>query len=158
MLHMRATRIAAIALAAAMAACSGSDPAGPELSQFLRPDSASGGSSDTTRVSPASVDVSGQVLGVKRAALGAVVVGDSSVTSYEFEPIAGARVAIVRNVLVDGEARQELVAETRSGRNGEFAFQRVPPGYYLLTANAPADSRYADNFTYLAANVAVIRS
>jgi hypothetical protein len=92
------------------------------------------------------VQVSGRVLAV-------VVISPTPDVrdTLRFEPIAGAKLRVMRNLLVDGKAVQRLAAELVSDANGTYALRDLPGGYYVVYADPPAGSQYSSSFSYLAA-------
>jgi hypothetical protein len=150
---MRVGRATILLLSAlGLVACAQDTTTGPpsELRRIVDSTVTSGG--DTVRVFTGAVRLSGQVLGVS-----AVVPVASSRDSLRFEPIAGARIRVMRNILVDSAATQVLVAETTSGRNGEYVVERLEAGYYIAYVTAPEGSAYVDNWSYVPANAGEVR-
>jgi hypothetical protein len=102
---------------------------------------------DTMPPLPEKVATSGRVLAI-------VVIPPTTGgrDTLRFDPIAGAKVRIMRNLLVDGKATQRLAAELVTDANGAFAVKDLPGGYYVVYADPPAGSPYNSSFSYLFAN------
>lgn len=167
--HKRAMRLAAfIALTVVMAACSdrgdhllnpssiarttGADSARPP-----RGDSTQRPPRDTTKPPPRDtldtmpplpekVAVSGRVLGMV-----AVTPTAGSRDTMRFDPVPGARVRIMRNVLVNGASSQVLSVELVTDANGRFSAS-LAGGYFVVYAEPPAGTIWSKSFSYLAAN------
>jgi hypothetical protein len=146
---MRAHRATVSTLAAIMMTAAGLVACGDD-DQFTAPEVRTLGSDgpgasapvDTMKPPPTiPFRVSGRILGVR--------VTHGSADTLAFEPIVGARIRIHRNILVDGEARQVLAAETTSGANGAYDVKSLAGGYYIVSVEAPPGSRYRDGWTYL---------
>ena len=102
---------------------------------------------DTIPPRPEKVNVSGRVLGV------VVITPAPGVRdTLRFDPIAGVNVRIMRNVLVNGVAKQVLAAELVSDAAGRFAVKDLAGGYYVVYAEPPAGSIWSNSFSYLDAN------
>jgi hypothetical protein len=128
----------------ALAACSDQTSTEPALATRNAPGDPVPG--DTAHLFSGSFDVHGQVLGVT------VLTPSSGVQdTLNFTPVAGAKVRIIHNLLVNGEAKQELAAETVSDANGTYAVSGLEGGYYIVEAEPPAGSSYAAAQEYLAA-------
>jgi hypothetical protein len=76
--------------------------------------------------------------------------------TIRFDPVAGAKVRIMRNVLVNGRATQVLALELTTGVTGAFAVKDLPGGYYVVYADPPEGSPWSPNFSYLAATKAQV--
>ena len=63
-------------------------------------------------------------------------------------PVAGARVTLYRNVLVDGRGVSLHVADQTTGADGAFAFVDVVGGPYVLAHDVTADHTYGDAVAY----------
>jgi hypothetical protein len=101
---------------------------------------------DTMPPVPAKVALSGRVLAV------VVVVPSAGMRdTLRFDPIAGAKVRIMRNLLVNGTASQVLAAELTSDGAGRFSVKDLAGGYYVVYVDPPAGSIWEKNFAYLAA-------
>ena len=148
------------ALAAALAigcADDGAPPSGPDGASAAA--AATAGtprgvqSADTTRPTtfPATVRVRGRVLTTVWTP--GRTVAD---TLSGFEPVAGARVTLYRNVLVDGRGVSERIGERVTGADGAFTFEGVPGGPYVLALNATAARPYGETLTYVLGNAAEV--
>ncbi len=134
------------ALAAAVLAC-GDVPAG--LQSARNADARTAG--DTTSAGlPASVRVSGQILGVSAA--GPV---SGSTDTLRYEPIPNARLTVMRNILVNGQSAQELAATLTADGDGRFRLDDLAGGHYIVEASAPG-SGYAAGWEYLPATRSVV--
>jgi hypothetical protein len=133
-------------LAAAVLACS--DVAtGPQSARNA--DARTAG--DTTSGGlPASVRVSGQILGV--SATGPV---SGSSDTLRHEPIPHARITVLRNILVNGQSGQELAATVTADGDGRFRLDDLAGGHYIVEASAPG-SGYAAGWEYLPATRSVV--
>lgn len=109
---------------------------------------------DTARPTsfPAAVRVHGRVLVASPGA--APAPGDT----VGFAPVAGARITLYRNQLVDGKGVSQRIGEVTTGADGQYAFDGVPGGYYVLALNATADRPWGENVTYVLGNAAVVRA
>jgi hypothetical protein len=133
-------------LAAAVLACS-DVPTG--LQSARNADSRTAG--DTTSAGlPASVRVSGQILGV--SATGPV---SGSTDTLRYEPIPHARITVMRNILVNGQSAQELAATLSADGDGRFRLADLAGGHYIVEASAPG-SVYAAGWEYLPATRSVV--
>jgi hypothetical protein len=133
--------VSAAAFAALLLACSTDQPTGLDITRNA------GGSaaSDTSAAGfPASVRVTGQILGVSATA----PVADRADTLH-FRPVAGARVTIKRNILVNGRSAPEAAATLDADRDGRFGLE-LRGGYYVVEADAPG-SGFAAGWEYLPA-------
>jgi hypothetical protein len=101
---------------------------------------------DTTPPVPEKVQLSGRVLGV-------VVIAPAPGVrdTLRFDPVAGMPLRIMRNVLVDGVAKQVLALQLTSDSQGRFSAKDLPGGYYVIYAEPAAGSPWAPSFSYLAA-------
>ncbi|MEW5915394.1 MAG: hypothetical protein AB1762_03270 [Gemmatimonadota bacterium] len=95
---------------------------------------------------PEKVQLSGRVLAVT-----VIAPGPGVRDTLRFEAIAGAKVRVMRNLLVDGQATQRLAAERVTDANGAFTVRDLAGGYYVVYADPPAGSPYQSSFSYLAA-------
>ena len=104
---------------------------------------------DTTPPVPEKVQLSGRVLGV-------VVIDPAPGVrdTLRFDPVAGMPLRIMRNVLVDGLAKQVLALQLTSDAQGRFSAKELPGGYYVIYAEPAAGSPWAPSFSYLAATKA----
>lgn len=101
---------------------------------------------DTTPPVPEKVQLSGRVLGV------VVIAPTPGVRdTLRFDPVAGMPLRIMRNVLVDGVAKQVLALQLTSDSQGRFSAKDLPGGYYVIYAEPAAGSPWAPSFSYLAA-------
>ena len=150
---MRTALLCLIAAAATAAACAdgATEPARPDVVARNEPstrDAAgqSAQSADTARQTnyPASVRVQGRVLTTVWTP--GRTVGD---TLSGFTPLAGARVTLYRNVLVDGRGVSQLVGERTTDADGSFVFERAPGGPYVLAYNTTPERPYGDALTYV---------
>jgi hypothetical protein len=133
--------VSAAALAALVLACSTDQPTGLDITRTSGPP----GAADTGAAGfPASVRVTGRILGVSATA----PVADRADTLH-FTPVAGARVTIKRNILVNGQSEQEGAATLTADRDGQFGLQ-LKRGYYVVEADAPG-SGFAAGWEYLPA-------
>ena len=156
---MRTALLCLVAAAAAAACADGAtEPAQPDVASQNGPSTrdAAGQSaqpSDTTRPTnyPASVRVQGHVLTTVWTA--GRTVGD---TLTGFTPVAGARVTLYRNVLVDGRGVSQLVGERTTGADGSFVFESAPGGPYVLAYNTTPERPYGDALTYVMGNQAQV--
>jgi hypothetical protein len=103
-------------------------------------------STDTTHAVPPKVRVSGRILGVTFT-----VPTQGSADSMHFEAVRRARIRVMQNVLVNGEASQVLAVEMLSDDSGGYVIRDLPGGYYVVYAYPPAGSAYSQNWSYLAA-------
>jgi hypothetical protein len=101
---------------------------------------------DTLPRLPEKVQLSGRVLAVT-----VIAPAPGVRDTLRFDPIAGAKVRVMRNLLVDGKATQRLAAELVTDANGAFAVKDLAGGYYVVYADPPAGSPYQSSFSYLAA-------
>ena len=99
---------------------------------------------DTTPGAPAKVKVSGRILGVTPAPAG-------SADSLHYEAIGRARIRIMHNVIVGGQASEVLAVELVANDAGEFTVNNLPGGYYIVYADPPAGSIYQKSWSYLSA-------
>lgn len=143
------------AACAGLAACSDRPVTAPDATSAQPNTVGTSGASSTDTIPqlPAVFAVSGKVLGVSSSA---AVAGSSD--SLHFEPVAGARIKLYHNVLVNGTATQILAAETTSGADGAYRVTGLVGGYYIVQAAAPAGSAYADNFAYLAGTASEVKT
>ncbi|HJU76282.1 MAG TPA: hypothetical protein VJ717_21255 [Gemmatimonadaceae bacterium] len=95
---------------------------------------------------PQKVAVNGRVLGIVP-----ITPTAGSRDTLRFDPIAGAKVRIMRNVLVNGAATQVLAAELVTDVNGRFSAS-LTGGYYVLYAEPPAGTDWSKSLSYLAAS------
>ena len=145
---MRARPLALTLLATlATAACADRSPSAPG-DAGLGARSGSTASSDTTvngAPLPASVRVHGQVLA--STTTGPRAPGD---TLSAFVTVAGARVTLYRNVLVDGKGVSVKLGERTTAADGAFDFANVPGGYYVLSLNVTPDRFYGETYVLVA--------
>lgn len=99
---------------------------------------------------PASVRVTGQILGVNARE---PVAG--SADTLRFEPIPNARITVMRNIIVNGQSAQELAATLSADAAGRFRLDDLAGGYYIVQAAAPG-SGYAAGWEYLPATRDVV--
>jgi hypothetical protein len=127
---------------ATLAACSDQTSTGPaQATKSATSDPTPG---DTTHGYSGSFDVHGRVLGV------AVLAPSPGVQdTLDYTPLSGAKIRIIHNLLVNGEAKQELAAETVSDAQGAYAVSGLEGGYYIVEADPPAGSAYAAGDEYL---------
>jgi hypothetical protein len=138
---MRRTSVAAAAALAAVLACG-------EVTTSLEStrDAAAHTAGDTASAgAPASVRVTGQVLGVSATE---PVSGTND--TLRFAPIPHARITLKRNILVDGQSAQEPAGELSADADGRFRLDGLVGGYYVVEAVAPG-SGYRAGWEYLAA-------
>lgn len=112
---------------------------------------APGADSTTPTNFPSSVRVRGRVLQasiVTPAAPGA--------DSVSRAPLAGARVTLYRNVLVDGRGVSEKLGERTTGADGAFVFDGVPGGYFVLALDATAERPYGRSQAFVAGTSAEV--
>lgn len=128
---------------AALAACSDQTSTGP--AQATKSASGEPTPGDTTHSYSGSFDVHGRVLGVTVLAPSPGVQD-----TLNYTPLAGAKIRIIHNLLVKGEATQELAAEVVSDADGAFAVSGLEGGYYIVEADPPSGSQYAAGQEYLA--------
>ena len=128
---------------AALAACSDQTSTGP--AQATKRATSDPPPSDTTHSFSGSFDVHGQVLGVT-----ALAPSPGVQDTLHYTPLAGAKIRIIHKLLVNGEAKQELAAETVSDAQGTYAVSGLEGGYYIVEAEPPAGSQYAAAQEYLA--------
>ncbi len=131
--------VVATMLASLYAACgtNGSDPIAPAIRNTpLGPDTSSA-------VIPDKVSLTGRVL--------ALSVHRANQDTLQFTGVARSKVRLVRNILVDGEARQVLVAQLTTSSTGDFAANGIPGGYYAVYAEPPADAGLTKSYALLAA-------
>jgi hypothetical protein len=107
-------------------------------------DSASGG------LVPASVTVTGQVLGVSARE---PVAG--SADTLRHEPLPHARITLKRNILVNGQSAQEPAGTFTADGEGRFRIESLRGGYYIIEASAPG-SGYRGGWEYLPATRAAV--
>ncbi|HET7550748.1 MAG TPA: prealbumin-like fold domain-containing protein [Gemmatimonadaceae bacterium] len=128
---------------AALAACSDQTSTGP--AQATKSASTDPTPGDTTHSYSGSFDVHGQVVGVT------VLTPSSGVQdTLNYTPLSGAKIRVIHNLLVNGEAKQELAAETVSDAQGSYAVSGLEGGYYIVEAEPPSGSQYAAAQEYLA--------
>ncbi len=139
-MHIRILAAPAV-LAAALLACSNA----PTGLQSIRSTDQSSAGDSTSTVLPASVRVTGRILGV--SATGPV---SGATDTLRFEPIPAARIEVLRNVLVNGQAAQELAATLSADAEGRFRLDDLVGGHYIVQAAAPG-SGYAAGWEYLPA-------
>ena len=99
---------------------------------------------------PQNVAVSGRVLGIVP-----ITPTAGSRDTLRFDPIAGAKVRIMRNLLVNGAATQVIAAERVSDANGKFSAS-LAGGWYVVYVEPPAGTNWSKSFSYLAANRAEV--
>jgi len=132
---MRSLCMSSIAIVALAVACADhvdapSSETGRQIPAALAgPSSAQPGDTSITITYASRVRVSGRVLA------GAT-------------PVAGTRVTLYRNVLVDGHGVSLHVADQTTGADGAFAFADVAGGPYVLAHNVTADHTYGDAVAY----------
>ena len=145
---MRARQLAFTVLAAlAATACADRSPSAPG-DAGLGAKSGSSAPIDTAvngTPLPASVRVHGQVLA--STTTGPRAPGD---TLSAFVPVAGGRVTLYRNVLVDGKGVSVKLGERTTGADGAFDFTNVPGGYYVLSLNVTPDRFYGETYVLVA--------
>ncbi|MGH7628110.1 MAG: carboxypeptidase-like regulatory domain-containing protein [Gemmatimonadales bacterium] len=139
-MHIRILAAPAL-LTAALLACSNT----PTGLQSVRTTDGSAAGDSTSAALPASVRVTGRILGV--SATGPV---SGPTDTLRFEPIPGARIEVRRNVLVNGQAAQELAATLSADAEGRFRLDALAGGHYIVQAAAPG-SGYAAGWEYLPA-------
>jgi hypothetical protein len=127
---------------ATLAACSDQTSTGP--AQTTRSATGDPAPGDTSHSFSGSFDVHGRILGVTVLAPSS---GGQDTLSYT--PLSGAKIRIIHNILVNGEAKQELAAETVSDAQGAYAVSGLDGGYYIVEADPPAGSAYAAGDEYL---------
>jgi len=133
--------LATIALAT-LAACADHGAAGPTAP--LARGAATPAPGDSSHYFAGEFTAHGHILGV----VGTAPTPGSNDT-LRFEPLAGSRIRVVRNLLVNGVATQELAAETVSDDDGAYAVSGLAAGYYIVQADPPSGSPYAGGFSYL---------
>ena len=135
--------LTAIALLGAMG-CADHTPSAPS---GLETESGTQVGTDTTTgvLLPASVHVRGRALVTTKD--GPRAPGD---TLSSFVPIAGARITLYRNVLVDGRGVSVKFGERTTGADGVFDFTGVPGGYFILSLNVTPEQFYGETFVYVA--------
>jgi hypothetical protein len=144
---MPALRPATTTLLAILLACSGA----PTDLDTNRNAAGARSAGDTTAAGlPASVTVTGQVLGVSARE---PVAG--SADTLRHEPLPNARITLKRNVLVNGESAQEPAGSFTADAEGRFRLEGVSAGYYIIEASAPG-SGYRDGWEYLPATRAAV--
>jgi hypothetical protein len=113
---------------------------------------ATGAPADTSSAQhfPASVRVFGRLLVSSLEATQATR-GDSA---SSFAPVAGARITLFRNVLVDGKGVSQRIGEVTTGADGSYQFQNVPGGYYVLALNVTPERPWGSNVAYAIGNKA----
>jgi hypothetical protein len=109
--------------------------------------------SDTARGAnfPASVTVLGSVSLLKEGAS-----PRDSLTA--FAPVAGVRIALFRNEVVDGRKISERIGEVTTGADGAFRFADVKGGYFVLAVNPTADKPYGASTSYLTGDRAEVKA
>ena len=134
--------LVAIAMLGA-AACSDRTPSAPS---GLETQSGTQVGTDTTTgvLLPASVHVRGRALVTTKD--GPRAPGD---TLSSFAPIAGARITLYRNVLIDGQGVSVKFGERTTGADGVFDFTGVPGGYFILSLNVTPEQFYGETFVYV---------
>ncbi|MGZ8376566.1 MAG: hypothetical protein ACXW0Z_04920 [Gemmatirosa sp.] len=108
---------------------------------------------DTTTAQnfPASVRVQGRLL------MKSYEPSSTSADSLSgFEPVAGQRITLFRNRLVDGKGVSDRIGEATTGADGSYQFQNVPGGYYVLALNVTAQRPWGSNVAYAIGNKAEI--
>ena len=128
---------------AALAACSDQTSTGP--AQDVAITTATPAPGDSSHSFAGEFTVHGQVLGVT-----ATTASPGVQDTLNYTPLSGVKIRIIHNLLVNGEATQELAAETVSDDEGAFAVSGLEGGYYIVEAEPPAGSRYAAGQEYLA--------
>jgi hypothetical protein len=141
--------LAALALAT-VAACSDQTTTGPTAP--LAKENANPSPGDTSHYFAGDFTVHGRILGVS-----ATTQPTAGSDTLSFEPLAGAAVRIIRNVLVNGAATQELAAETVSNDDGVYSVGGLPAGYYIVEAAPPSGSSYAAGWSYLAGQASDVK-
>ena len=134
-------KVASLLVATMLAACGmqdGRSPTAPSVRNTpLGPDSS------TVTVIPDKVSLTGRVL--------ALSVNRANRDTLEFTGVARSNVRLMRNILVDGEARQVLIAEMTTSSDGAFAANNIPGGYYVVYAEPPAEAGLTNSYSLLAA-------
>jgi hypothetical protein len=100
---------------------------------------------DTMPPLPEKVAVSGKVVG-----LVFIEPAPGVRDTMRLDPLAGIKVRIMRNIIVNGSSAQELAAELVTDANGAFKTS-LKGGYYVVYAEPPANSIWNKSFSYLAA-------
>ncbi|HEY9427939.1 MAG TPA: hypothetical protein VIR34_12355 [Gemmatimonadaceae bacterium] len=128
---------------ALLAACSDQTSTGPDKAVATAGGDPTPG--DTSHSYAGTFDVHGQILGVI-----AVAPSPGVQDTLHYTPLAGAKIRIMHNLLVNGEATQELAAETMSDAQGAYSVSGLEGGYYIVEAAPPTGSQYAAGQEYLA--------
>lgn len=135
--------ILSAAALAVLAACSDQSTTGPTRAVT---EPASGAPPiDSSHSYSGTFTVHGRVLGVT-----AIEPAPGVQDTLSYAPIPGAKIRVVHNLLVNGEARQELAAETVSDANGAYSVRDLEAGYYIVEAAPPAGSLFGAAQEYLA--------
>jgi hypothetical protein len=127
---------------------------------------ASGGRSDTTATGPAGPVGTGTPADTSRPTnfpAAVRVYGRLLMSSVEasapprdtlssFAPVAGARITLFRNLLIDGKGVSQRIGEVTTGADGSYAFEGVPGGYYVLALNVTPDRPWGTNVAYAIGN------
>ena len=139
---MLTTRAAAPALLAALMACTTL----PTDLQSNRNAADARSAGDTSAAGlPASVTVTGQVFGVSARE---PVAG--SADTLRHDPLPHARIALKRNILVNGQSAQEPAGTFSADGEGRFRIEGLRGGYYIIEASA-SGSGYRAGWEYLPA-------
>jgi len=100
---------------------------------------------DTLPRLPEKVAVAGRVLGIVF-----MTPGPGVRDTVRLDPVVGAKVTIMRNILVNGRSAQELAAALTTDASGRFTVT-VKGGYYVVYAEPPAGSIWSKSYSYLPA-------
>lgn len=144
-MHYRRTSFVVLAALAALAACSDSSTTAPDAAR-LGGEAGEEAGRDTSIAQPsyaASVRIRGHVL--ESSIDGPRAPGD---TLSAFVPVAGARVTIYRNTIVDGEGVSVKVAEATTNADGAYDVANVPGGPYVIALNVTPDRFYGEVSVY----------
>lgn len=106
---------------------------------------------DTLPRIPEKVAVSGRVLGMVL-----IEPAPGVRDTIRVDPVAGAKVRIMRNVLVNGVATQVLALELTTDAAGRFGVKDLPGGYYVAYADPPAGSPWAPSWAYFSATSSAV--
>lgn len=140
-----ASLLALSVVIASSAACADRSPSAPGDAGLGAQSGTQVGTDTTTGVLlPERVRIHGRALVTTKD--GPRAPGD---TLSAFVPIAGARVTLYRNVLVDGRGVSQPVGERTTGADGAYEFAGVPGGYYILALNVTAEQFYGETFVYV---------
>jgi hypothetical protein len=146
-------RLAALACAATLIACS-ETVAPTNQSASVVQITGNGGGTDTLIPTgyTGTARIGGRVLSTARKP------GATGNDTLSYDGIAGAKVTLKRNLLVNGAATQVTLGITTTDAQGNYAFTNAPGGYYVVYASGPAGGGWSDSYTLTLADRPLVTS